>query len=75
MTDKYRVSIPYYWPDWWDNFLRHCDSISNTNGWNIKTVINRQLKPHGKFIDSKTYGAYILWDDPKYHTEFLLRWA
>lgn len=69
------VRIPYWWPDWWGNFLQHCDVIAEYNNLKLTTVVNQHLKPHGKFIQTKADGAYILWDDPKYHTEFLLRWA
>ena len=72
---KFIVYIPYYWPDWWENFLHHCNDIAEANDWKVVTVINYQLKPHGKFIKTSTQGAYLRWDHPKYHTEFVLRWS
>lgn len=75
MSKRFRVSIAYYWPDYWKNFLEHCNKIAKVNNWNILTVINHELKPHGRFVQTNTQGAYLRWDDEKYHTMFLLRWA
>ncbi len=75
MSSKYCVSIKYFWPDWWENFLHHCNDIAEINDWNVNDVINYQLKPDGKYIPSSDQGAYLQWDDEKYFTAFLLRWA
>ena len=75
MTDKFRVSIPYYWPEYFENFLKYCTVIAEANDWQITTTINYQLKPHGRFIQTKTQGAYLRWDNEKYHTEFVLRYS
>lgn len=74
-TNKHIVYIEYFWPDYWENFLHHCNDIAETNDWNIVTVINHQLKPHGKYIKTSLHGSYLRWDDPKYHTLFVLRWS
>ena len=73
MNKKYIVSL-YYMPDYWENFLHHCNDIAQLNDWNVKTVINNQLKPYGKYIESNLLGNYLRWDDEKYHILFLLRW-
>lgn len=75
MSKIYRVHIEYYWPHWWGNFLHHCDDIMKVSDWGILTVINRQLKPHGKFIQTTGQGAFLVWDDEKYHTLFVLKWS
>jgi hypothetical protein len=79
-TEKYRVGIPEAWPSYWLNFITHCqiNLIATGNPYDyheLDPVINQQLKPHGKFIRTRTQGEYIRWDDPKYHTAFVLRWA
>jgi hypothetical protein len=75
MSDKYCVPIEYFWPDYWENFLHHCNDIAESKGWTVYSVIDHQLKPHGKLIRSKTRGAYLRWNHKKFHTAFLLRWA
>lgn len=76
MKNYFRITIPFEWPNYWRNFLYHCLTISEVNKCNdIIIVINYELKPHGKFIVTKTQGSYLRWDDPKYHTLFLLRWS
>ena len=74
MNKRYIVSL-YHMPDYWENFLNYCNDIAQLNGWNVKTVINDQLKPYGKYIDGTLMGGYLRWDDEKYHTLFLLRWS
>jgi len=75
MTEKYIVSFNHYLPDYFENFLHHCNDIADKNNWDIRTVINYQLKPHGKYIRTKTQGSYLRWDDPTYHMFFVLRWS
>lgn len=80
VPDKYRVTITKgmwqdQWPEYFDKFYHHCSRISSDNGWELDTVINYQLKPHGKLIKTNTQGWYLRWDDEKYHTAFVLRWA
>ena len=75
MSDKYCVSIKYWWPDYWENFLHHCNDIAEANNWNVMTVINHQLRPHGKLIKTKTQGAYLRWDHAMHHTAFVLKWS
>jgi hypothetical protein len=79
-TEKYRVSIPYDWPNYWFNFIKHCQVTLAGHGnyhdyRDLDRCINQQLEPHGKFIRTRTQGEYLRWDDPKYHTAFVLRWA
>ena len=78
-TEKYRVSIPDDWPNYWLNFIKHCQVTLAGHGnyhdyRDLDRCINQQLEPHGKFIRTRTQGEYLRWDDPKYHTAFLLRW-
>jgi hypothetical protein len=75
MSKKYNVYIAFFWPDWWENFLNHCNDIADANDCEIIKVINQQLKPHCKFIETSKKGAYLRWDDTMYHTEFVLRWS
>lgn len=70
-----RVYISYFWPEWWENFLHHCNDLAEINNQDVITVINQQLKPHGQYIKQSVLGAFIRWNDPKYHTAFVLRWS
>lgn len=72
---KYCVPIAFFWPNYWENFLHHCNDLANANNWDIYTTIDHELGPHGKFIKTKTNKPYLRWDDPKYHTMFVLRWS
>jgi len=80
VTEKYRVSLSGYWPNYWFNFIRYCQAdLINIGGYHtyrdLDSCINQQLEPHGKFIRTRTQGEYLRWDDPKYHTAFVLRWS
>jgi len=80
VTEKYRVSIPIAWPNYWFNFMTHCEVTLAGHGnyhdyRDLDAFVNQQLEPHGKFIRTRTQGEYLRWDDPKYHTAFLLRWS
>lgn len=75
MSKKYNVYIAYFWPNWWENFLNHCCDIADAKNCDFITVINEQVKPHGKFIETSMKGSYLSWDHEMYHTEFLLRWS
>jgi hypothetical protein len=80
MSDKFRVTVTKglwqdKWPDYFDNFIKHCEAKSNETGWLSETVITHELKPHGRLIKTKTQGWYLRWDDEKYHNMFVLRWS
>ncbi len=79
MPDKFRVDVgtPWKkpWPKYFNNFHKHCKNIAYDNGWNPDTVMNYELKPHGRLIKTSTQGWYLRWDDEKYHTLFVLRWS
>jgi hypothetical protein len=83
-TVKYRVFVPEDWysssPSYWLNFIKHCEVTLVGHGnyhdyRDLDRYINQQLKPYGKFIRTRTQGEYLRWDDPKYHTAFVLRWS
>jgi len=75
MTNRSLIVSLYYMPDYWENFLHYCNDIAKWNDWDVITVIEKELKPHGKFIDQGFLGDYLRWDDEKYHTLFVLRWS
>jgi hypothetical protein len=80
MPDKFRVDIgtPWRdpWPQYFDNFLTHCQHIAKQNGWATTTVANYQLRPlGGKLITTKTHGWYLRWDAEANHTAFVLKWT
>ena len=79
MTDKFCVDVGTPWKEPWanyfENFYHHCQDIAIKNNWAIDTVVNYELKPHGRLIKTKTQGWYLRWDHPKHHVEFLLRWS
>jgi len=78
VTEKYRVLITVDWPNYWLNFIKHCRTnlAGNYHDYrDLDAFVNQQLKPHGKFIRTRTQGEYLRWDDPKYHTAFVLRWS
>jgi len=80
MPDKFRVHLTRGlwqdpWPDYFENFYRHCKKIAHDNNWHEDTVINYQLKPHGKLVITRTQGWYLRWDDEKQHTMFVLKWS
>ena len=72
MNKKYIVSI-YYFPDYWENFLHHCNDIARFRDCDVNVVINDELAPYGKYIKG-VMGSYLSWDEQKYHTLFVLRW-
>jgi len=74
MNKKYIVSL-YHMPDYWENFLNYCNDIAKLNNRDVRSVIDNQLKPNGKYFDNSLLGDYLLWDDEKYHTLFVLRWS
>lgn len=83
MTDKFCVDVTSGrsgegWPVYFLNFYMHCQGLANSaelKGVLLDTVINHELKPHGKLIKTKTQGWYLRWDHEKYHTAFVLRWS
>lgn len=80
MSDKFRVNLGNplsdTWPEYFDNFLTHCQKIAQANGWATITVLNYQLKPlGGKLITTRTQGWYLRWDNEKCHTAFVLKWS
>ena len=80
MTDKFCVTVTKGmwqdpWPEYFDNFYKHCSKLSGESGWVLDTVLNYQLRPHGRLIKTKTQGWYLRWDDEKYHNMFVLRWS
>jgi hypothetical protein len=79
MPDKFRVDVGRPWQEPWasyfENFYKHCQAIAIKGKYNIDTVANYELKPHGRLIKTKTQGWYLRWDDEKYHNMFVLRWS
>lgn len=80
MTDKFIVTIPKLWSDPWpeyfDNFYKHCRDIAHANDWEVGTVMNYQLRPlGGKLVTTKTQGWYLRWDQESNHTAFVLKWS
>ena len=81
MTDKYRVTLTKGrwqdpWPNYFDNFYRHCQAVREANHWHIDTVINHELRPlGGRLIITKTQGWYLRWNSEASHTAFVLKWA
>lgn len=80
MPDKFRVDVGSLWkepwPQYFDNFWRHCSDIARKNGWAPITVANYNLKPLcGKLITTKTQGWYLRWDSEASHTAFVLKWS
>jgi hypothetical protein len=86
IKDYYRVSVTQgQWhasmPTYFKNFYIHCQDrvnqleLKGQNGVMLDTVINYELKPHGKLIKTSTQGWYLRWTEEKYHTLFVLRWS
>jgi len=80
MPDKFRVTVTKgmwqdQWPEYFDKFYKHCQKVAVDNGWQSITVMNTELKPHGRLIQTKTQGWYLRWDNEKYHSLFVLRWS
>jgi hypothetical protein len=77
--EKFIVKLNHHnrlqFPDYFVNFVNYCHGVAEKNSWNISTVINYELKPYGRWIPTKTQGSYLRWDDPKYHTAFVLKWS
>ena len=91
MPDKFRVTLTKGmwqdpWPEYFDKFLKHCQD--EADGYSevlpdteynyediVGSIINHELKPHGRLIKTKTQGWYLRWDDAKYHTAFVLKWS
>lgn len=80
VTDKFIVNVgttwQTKWPDYFDNFWKHCMDVAITNDWRPITVANYELKPlGGKLITTKTQGWYLRWDNEESHTFFVLKWS
>ena len=79
MTDKFCVDINARtgrWPEYFDNFWKHCGTVARANKWMPATVANYELKPlGGRLIQTRTQGWYLRWDDERSHTVFVLRWS
>jgi hypothetical protein len=75
MDDRYFCVKVDMWPDYFERFIDHCNDIAKENNWNVYTVINYQLKPHGRLIKTSTQGMYLRWNDATHHTAFVLRWS
>jgi hypothetical protein len=80
MPDKFRVDIPGLWKEPWPqyfvNFVDHCNDRARQTGWLAETVINYELKPlGGRLIKTKTQGWYLRWDKESSHTFFVLKWS
>jgi len=80
MTDKFIVDIPGMWqapwPQYFNRFYHHCESIARANDWQTDTVINYELRSlGGRLIKTSTQGWYLRWDNESSHTAFVLRWT
>lgn len=75
MDEKFCVNLDVHWPNYFRNFVNHCNDIAHKNGWLVDTVVNNQLKPHGRLIKPRTYNWYLRWDHEKYHNLFVLKWS
>lgn len=64
-----------YWPDYWCNFLDHCQAIAENKHRNLRSVMKQQLRPHGQVSYFAARNTLLTWADCKYHTEFVLRWS
>jgi len=78
--NKFRVPIPNLWkgpwPQYFTNFVDHCNDRARQTGWLAETVINHELKPlGGRLIKTSTQGWYLRWDKESSHTFFILKWA
>lgn len=75
MKKPFIVSL-YNIPDYWENFLHHCNDVARWNDRDVKAVIENELKPHGKIIDwCGREDHFLSWEEEKYHTLFVLRWS
>ena len=82
INDKFCISVTTgrydaeEWPGYFSNFSSYCAKIAEKNGWDIKTVINYELKPlGGRLIVTSTQGMYLRWDQESSHTAFVLKWS
>ena len=81
MSDKFRVKICdssfQPWPDYFDNFLKHCERYADEHECHsVEPVIQMMLKPMGgRLIKTSTQGWYLRWDDEASHTVFVLKWS
>lgn len=73
MKKPFIVSL-YNIPDYWENFLHHCNDIAYRTNQSVIQVIQDQLNPNGKYIDGGL-GNFLRCNDEKYHTLFVLRWS
>jgi hypothetical protein len=75
---RFRVALDTrheHWPDYFENFFQYCNEIAHRNSWSVQTVMNRQLRPHGRVIITRTQGWYLRWESEQHHTMFVLKWA
>lgn len=83
MLDKFCVTVTKElwqdpWPSYFNNFYMHCQDKASSiglKGVSLGTVINHELKPHGRLIKTKTQGWYLRLDHEKYHNMFVVKWS
>jgi hypothetical protein len=78
--EKFRVPIPTLWkepwPQYWTNFVDHCNNRARYTGVIVEVIINQELKLlGGKLIKTSTQGWYLRWDKESSHTFFILKWS
>ena len=77
---SFRVPIPGLWQEPWPqyfvNFVDHCNDRARHTGVIVEVIINHELKPlGGKLIKTSTQGWYLRWDKESSHTFFILKWS
>ena len=74
-----RIELGGYeqWPQWFDNFHRHCARIAQDYGQVPKSVMNEELgQAGGRLIQFDTQDGWMLrWPSESDHLMFVLRWS
>ena len=61
-------------PDYWENFMHHCNNINPDRAVQLQTV-SRELSKWGGVCIRADYEWYLYWDNAAAHTAFVLRWT
>jgi uncharacterized protein (DUF2236 family) len=68
-------------PKYWQEFQHHClkkmlDNVNSDSAseQTLLDIMNIELQPYGTVVKTRQ-SMYVLWDDKKCYTMFLMKWS
>jgi hypothetical protein len=62
-------------PQSWQNFIRHLQEVEKSSYISIITV-NKYLKEYdAAYFEKVSHSVTVMFNDPKLHTLFVMRWS